>query len=581
LRFALEPGIMPPDMGDELSGHFVVCGLDELGFRCAEELTNLGEQVVLVDANPDPKRVHTLTAMGVKVAVGNYRDDEVLIQAGIRRARALIVAERHDAANIHATLSARELNPTLRVIVRLFNSTLGRRMQEVLPDGVVLSSSVIAAPAFVSAAIQTDFEQRVEVDGQVLILRHMKAEEDVLISVARVNGDGDIEFFPPPGEGVLCLTAEGGVTTGELVRHHARRLLPHSVLATWQLLRSLADRRLRYVLGTVAALILISSALFVAFARMTWLDALYFTVTTFTTIGYGDITLVNQAPALRVFGIFLELLGAGTLAVLFAVVTDALVGERLREALGEVRPELDDHVVVTGLGNIGHRVVEQLHAMRIPVIAMEADPNAKAVPDVRRQGVTVLIGDAREVDNLRALRVDSARCVLVTTDDDVANLEIALTARSLNPSIKVVMELHDPELAVRVQRGIGVGVSRSTAAVAAPAFVSAAIGHQVVSTLPVGDRTLVLARSNVARGAQADGRTIAWLEDGPYARVVKLDREGTGHWKPERHTVLDAGDQLLLVATRKGLDGVLRRTEAAEIVSSAQPRRRGDGASLK
>lgn len=550
-------------MSEKLSGHFVVCGLDELGFRCAEELTNLGEKVVLVDASPDPKRVQSLTAIGVQVAAGNYRDDEVLIRAGIQRARALIVAERNDAANIHATLSARELNPNLRVIVRLFNSTLGRRMQEVLPDGVVLSSSVIAAPAFVSAAIQTDFEQRVEVDGEVLILRHMKAEEDVLISIARVGDEGAIEFFPPPGEGVLCLTAEAGTTTGELMRHHARRLLPHSVLATWQLLRSLADRRLRYVLGTVAALILLSSAVFVGFAHMTWLDALYFTVSTVTTIGYGDITLANQAPTLRIFGILLELLGAATLAVLFAVVTDSLVGERLREALGEVRPDLDDHVVVTGLGNIGHRVVEQLHGMRIPVTAMEADANAKAVPEVRRQGVTVLIGDAREVEHLRALRVESARCIMVTTDDDVANLEIALTARSLNPSIKVVMELHDPDLAVRVQRGIGVGVSRSSAALAAPAFVSAALGHQVVSTLPVGDRALVLARSAVVPRAPAVGRTIAWLEDGPYARVVKLDREGTGHWKPEPGTVLEAGDQLLLVATRKGLDGVLRRTEAA------------------
>jgi Trk K+ transport system NAD-binding subunit len=194
-------------------------------------------------------------------------------------------------------------------------------------------------------------------------------------------------------------------------------------------------------------------------------------------------------------------------------------------------------------------------------MAMEANEAAKAVPEVRRSGVTVLIGDAREVENLQALRVATARCLVVTTDDDLGNLEIALTARSLNPEIKIVMELHDPDLAVRVQRGIGVGVSRSTAGLAAPAFVSAAIGHQVVTTLPVGDRTLVLARTAIAAGSKADGRTIGWLEDGPYARVVKVDHGEEALWKPDREVTLTAGDQLLLVATRKGLDGVLRRTE--------------------
>ena len=555
-------------MPAQLSDHFVVCGLDELGFRCAEELANLGEPVVVVAAQPDPKRAHRLEALGVPLVQGSYRDDEVLSEAGAGRARALILTDRDDAGNIHATLTARELNPSLRVILRLFNPTLGRRMQEFLHDGEVLSSSVIAAPAFVSAAIQADFEQRVEVDGEALILRHMREGEEVLMPVAAVGREGHIRFFPPPAEGVLCLAPDGPADTAERVRHHARRLVPQPLVATWHLVRSLADRRLRYVLGSVAALIALSTAVFALWAHMTWLDALYYTVTTITTIGYGDITLINQPAPLRVFGIFLELLGAAVLAVFFAVITDALVGVRLREALGELHPRLDDHIIVAGLGNLGHRVAEHLRDMRIPVMAMEANEGAKAVPEIRRLGVTVLIGDAREVENLLSLNVRTARCVVVTTDDDVANLEIALTARSLNPDIKIVMELHDPDLAVRVQRGIGVGVSRSTAALAAPAFVSAAIGHQVISTLPVGDRMLVIARATVAEGSEAAGRTVAWLEDGPYARVLKLNRAGTGRWKPEPATVLESGDRLVLVATRKGLDGILRRTEA---VAAALP----------
>jgi Trk K+ transport system NAD-binding subunit len=227
---------------------------------------------------------------------------------------------------------------------------------------------------------------------------------------------------------------------------------------------------------------------------------------------------------------------------------------------------MDDHIVVCGLGNIGHRVVEQVHRMHIPVAAMELSEAQKAIVPVRRSGVAVLIGDAREVVNLQKLDVDRARCVIVCTDDDISNLEIALSVRALNPELKVVLQLHDPDLAARVQRAIGVGVSRSTAGLAAPAFVSAALGHRILSTLPIGDRTLVVAHATVVENAAAAGRNVAWLLDGPYARVLLIRRGEEQTWRPGPKVELLAGDQLVLVSTRKGLDEVLRRTEVPAAV---------------
>ena len=221
-------------------------------------------------------------------------------------------------------------------------------------------------------------------------------------------------------------------------------------------------------------------------------------------------------------------------------------------------------MVVCGLGNIGHRVVEQIHAMHIPVVAMELNEAQKAVAHVRRAGVPVLIGDARELSNLQKLEVDRARCVIVCTDDDISNLEIALSIRMLDPERKVVLQLHDPDLAARVQRAIGIGISRSTAGLAAPAFVSAALGHRIVSTLPVGNRTLVVARATVVVGADAAGKSVEWLLDGPYARVLMVKRGEEETWRPGPEVELLGGDELVLVSTRKGLDEILRRTEGVK-----------------
>jgi len=184
------------------------------------------------------------------------------------------------------------------------------------------------------------------------------------------------------------------------------------------------------------------------------------------------------------------------------------------------------------------------------------------VDQVRHLGVPVVIGDARRPDSLRAVSIDEARCVMATTEDDLANLEIALNARTQNAEVWIVVRLRDPDLAARVQRAIGHGVSRSTAALAAPGFVTATFGHQVVSAIPVGDQMLVIAHLHVAAGGKVEGKSITRLTDDVYGRVLTLTHGEEQVWSPEPDTVLAAGDELMVVATRRGLGELVRRTSA-------------------
>jgi Trk K+ transport system NAD-binding subunit len=548
-----------------LSGHFIICGLDELGFRAAEELNRLQEEVVVVAPTAQGQFQGRIHALGLHTVHANYREDEGLRKAGIAGARAIIIAGADDVGNIHAALAVHDLNPNLRTVVRIFNPELGAQISGLLRDCAVLSSSGIAAPAFVEAALQESFEQRVEVGDRVLVLKRASVDdEDVVMPIASTGEGGVLKLFPEVGDGALCL-ADTGESTGGLphrgpLRRARRRRLPSWLVTSGQLLTTLADVRLRYVLGVVAAIVVVSALVLNLGAHWNLLTAVYFTVTTITTIGYGDVTLLHAPPLVLLFGIGLELVGAAVIAIFFAVITDTLVGTRLRQALGGLHRDMDDHIVVVGLGNVGHRVVEQIHRMHIPVAAMELNEGQKAIAPVRRSGVPVLLGDAREVANLQKLEVGRARCIIVCTDDDISNLEIALSVRALNPELKVVLQLHDPDLAARVQRAIGVGVSRSTAGLAAPAFVSAALGHDVLATLPIGDRTLVVARARIVDGSDAAGTTIERLLDGPYARVLTLKHEGVDTLRPEPQVILAAGDELVMVSTRKGLDEVLRRT---------------------
>src|SRR5205823_5752883 len=174
-------------------------------------------------------------------------------------------------------------NPNLRTVVRIFNPGLGAQISGLLRDCAVLSSSAIAAPAFVEAALQESFEQRVEVGDRVLVLKRAKVDDpDVVMPIASRGEGGVLKLFPEAGDDALCLADTGESTGGaphrNPLRRPRRRRLPSWLVTSGQLLTTLADVRLRYVLGAVAAIVLVSALVLNLGAHWDLLTAVYFTV---------------------------------------------------------------------------------------------------------------------------------------------------------------------------------------------------------------------------------------------------------------------------------------------------------------
>src|SRR5688572_24930349 len=106
-----------------------------------------------------------------------------------------------------------------------------------------------------------------------------------------------------------------------------------------------------------------------------------------------------------------------------------------------------DHVVLCGLGKLGIRVLEHLVASAIPVVVLERDPNNRFLERAKGLGAPVLMRDMKEDQSLIDAQIEQARSVIIATNDDMANLEVALDARRLNPKIRVVMRLFDQQIA--------------------------------------------------------------------------------------------------------------------------------------
>jgi hypothetical protein len=122
----------------------------------------------------------------VTLLEGSYRQERVLRSAGAQTANALVVTEDDDVGNVHAALVAHDLNPRLRLRLRMFNQELGNRVQLLFRDCQILDAAAMAVPAFVSAALHRDRQQRLRVGDRSLVVRPASASEpDVLLPLAR------------------------------------------------------------------------------------------------------------------------------------------------------------------------------------------------------------------------------------------------------------------------------------------------------------------------------------------------------------------------------------------------------------
>ena len=161
---------------------------------------------------------------------------------------------------------------------------------------------------------------------------------------------------------------------------------------------------------------------------------------------------------------------------------------------------------------MGIRVVEGLLAVGRDVVVIERDPSGRYLARARSLGVPVVVGDATTRTVLNQAGLPHATAIAAMTSSDLANVETALVARSMSAEhhertspLRVVVRVFDTALADQVERRFSIHAVRSTSALAAPWFVGAALGYDVLSTFYTERQPFLVARLVVAPGAALDG----------------------------------------------------------------------------
>jgi len=284
-------------------------------------------------------------------------------------------------------------------------------------------------------------------------------------------------------------------------------------------------------------------------------DCLYMTVITISTIGFTEVVDLTDDPVGRLFTIFLALSGIGVLTYLLSNFTASIVEGDLNEAFRRRKMEKKiqnfvDHFIVCGTHGVGKYIIRELKATKRPFVVI--DVNMAAIETVTESEIgPFLIGDATDNEIQLKAGIERARGLFAVTGDDNQNLVICLTAKQLNPKVRVIARCQEVKNVDKIKTA-GADDVVSTASIGGLRMASAMIRPTVVSFLDVMLRAGGSLRiEEITVGQTHAGRPLdsVSLEKYPNLLVLAVRTDGEYLYNPPRSYILSAGDYLIVMTT--------------------------------
>ena len=161
-------------MASTYHDHIIVCGVGKVGYRVIQELLKFEKDVVAIEENPEGRFVEKVKALGIPIILSDARRSETIIKAGVEKADAIIPCTDDELTNLDIALDAREINPDIRVVMRMFDADFAKRIEKGFGIHSAFSTSAVSAPIFASAAIRENIKHSFYIGENLLHIGQVK-----------------------------------------------------------------------------------------------------------------------------------------------------------------------------------------------------------------------------------------------------------------------------------------------------------------------------------------------------------------------------------------------------------------------
>jgi voltage-gated potassium channel len=301
---------------------------------------------------------------------------------------------------------------------------------------------------------------------------------------------------------------------------------------------------------------------FIGGRQYSFVDTLYMTIITITTIGFGEIINLSGNTLGRLFTIFIAIAGVGVLLYVVTNITAMVVEGELTESFRRRRMEKAagssrDHYIVCGLGSVGFYIVSELYATRRPHVIVDVDKknierSLASLPDE-----VFIEGDATDSDTLLKAGIEKARGLFAVTGDDNQNLVVSLTAKQLNPNLRVVARCNELKNSEKIKKA-GADAVVSPTAIGGLRMASEMVRPTVVSFLDtmLRDREKNLRVEELPVPESFVGRPISALNLKRCSHTLLLAVKTGEDWvyNPQESYIINQENTLVFMTTPEGIE---------------------------
>jgi Trk K+ transport system NAD-binding subunit len=575
---------------------FLVCGLGSLGQHCVAALKEFGVSVIAIDQiQPQSWEISNLPNLLEDLVLGDCRQNNILEQAKIQRCRAALIVTSNEQVNAETALAIRQLNRYTRLVVRSAQENLNQLLSERLGNFIAFDPIQLPASAFAFAALGSDTLGFFKLDGQWLqvfkrqieqsdrwcnsrLLHELNSRQRRLLShthypipLPQTFHDWEPDVLLQPKDTLVYLeTAEQLVFYGAPTQQQPKRrgwkakLLPlpkqlrRQLAQFWQLSFQQQVRRVAIVCGVIVLILLVIGTFLFRwhYRGINFLEAFYTTVILLLG-GYGDLfggfETGDSIPWwLQLFSLGLSLAGTAFVGVLYALLTEALLSSKFQFV--QRRPPIpqQNHVAIIGLGRVGQRVATLLREFKQSLVGItfNVDFEEKNLPEV-----PLIFGNLK--NSLSKANLGGAKSVIVVTDDEILNLEVALMARKINPKSHLVIRTSSRHLSEHLSQLLPDAQVLGTATVVAEAFAAAAFGENIIALFRFDDRTILVTEYQIEVQDTLNGLLLSEVAYGfGVVPILYQKPPNASNLMPLEDIQLAVGDRLVILATIDGLQRI-------------------------